>query len=70
MGQEISECPLKFIGDDLPAVNRILKAADFAERGMWPIAGGWQEQAAACVDGIQTVWAARAEIAARITKPL
>jgi hypothetical protein len=28
-----------------------------AERGLWPSAGGWGDQTAACVDGVNAVWA-------------
>ena len=71
-GTEINVCPLAYVGDDLPAVNRILDAATFADRGHWPTSGGWGDQTAACIDGINAAWAIRAELEdrARNGKPL
>lgn len=54
-GHELTECPLVFIGDDMASVNAIIEAAEFWERGWLPIAGGYLDQAAACMDGIVVV---------------
>lgn len=61
-----NECPHQFIGRDIRAVNDTIEAASLAKAGILPVAGGYLDQTAAGVDGIQTVWGAQAEIENRI----
>jgi hypothetical protein len=66
LGQPLTQCPYEFIGKDQRAVEDVLDAADFAQKGCgWPYPGGWAEQTAACVDGVRVAWAAKREIEAR-----
>jgi hypothetical protein len=49
----ITDCPLKLID---ASAWEALRAADLAEHGSWPVAGGWMDQARACVDAVRYVW--------------
>jgi hypothetical protein len=63
MGQAVTQCPYEFIGRDMRVVEDVLDAADFVRKGGgWPCPGGWGDQTAACVDGVNVAWAARREI--------
>lgn len=46
-------CPLDFI---LPSAWEILEAARFAEKGHWPVAGGWLDQTQSCLNGVRMAW--------------
>ena len=46
-------CPRKLI---LPGTYDILQAADFARKALWPIAGGWLDQANHLLQAVQHVW--------------
>jgi hypothetical protein len=50
----IAECPRLQVTSD---IWTLIMAADLAEKGSWPFAGGWMEQTAACVDGVRFWWA-------------
>lgn len=65
-GEELRECPFKFIGDDMKAVASILDVADEARQGMWPAGGGTYDQAAACIDGVRCVWGVEKQIDERL----
>jgi hypothetical protein len=62
LGVALTQCPRAFIGDDMAAVRQIVRAADFARKGKWPCAGGWGDQAEACVAGVEAAWAANEQI--------
>lgn len=51
----------------MSAVRGILEAAFFAEKGLLPVGGGTDDQAAACMDGIRCAWAAKREIETRLS---
>jgi hypothetical protein len=73
LGQSLTQCPYAFIGKDVRAVEDVLDAAEFVTKGAgWPCPGGWGDQAAACVDGVNVAWAAKRELEARerANKPL
>lgn len=53
----IETCPHEFVTAD---VWDLLRAADLAEKGSWPVAGGWLDQTASCVDGVRFAWAKNA----------
>ena len=55
----VSRCPQKLIGED---IRMLLRGADLADKGSWPVTGGWLDQSASFVDGVQFV---RAEEAAQ-----
>jgi hypothetical protein len=46
-------CPHQFVSTD---VRQLLRAADLAEKGSWPLSGGWLEQQAGVIQGVQEIW--------------
>jgi hypothetical protein len=40
----------------------MLTAADLAEEGCWPVAGGWLDQTPSCVNGVRFVQNERAKL--------
>ena len=63
-GKEVLiDCPLKVI----PAFAwSALDAAMLAEKGSWPVSGGWLDQSASCVDAVKVVWAETSRIESSI----
>ncbi len=51
----ITGCPLEMIAPDAHAA---ILAADLANKGSWPVAGGWLDQTRSCVEACVTIWAA------------
>lgn len=39
-----------------PAAYPVVRAAMLAEKGSWPVAGGWTDQTQACVDAVELFW--------------
>ena len=50
---EITGCPRELLG---PAIDNALLAADLAEKGSWPLAGGWLDQTQSCLDAVLFIW--------------
>lgn len=55
---EITECPRRLVGQDGAMV---LFAADQAEKGVWPVGGGWMEQTASVVEAVRLAQVLEAE---------
>jgi hypothetical protein len=51
----LTSCPREGVTEE---VFDALRVADWAERGMWPEAGGWLDQPAAVLQAVQVVRAA------------
>lgn len=49
----LTRCPLDVIGAD---AWDALMAADLAEKGTWPVLGGWLEQTQKCIESVRLVW--------------
>lgn len=52
-------CPMKHIAGD---VWDMLTAADLADDGCWPVAGGWLDQSPSCIAGVRIVQSERAKL--------
>jgi hypothetical protein len=57
-------CPRKFVAEDESGVSGggdsggvadLLEAAELADKGSWPVAGGWLDQCRSCIDGVRLV---------------
>jgi hypothetical protein len=51
---EIAQCPNRWIGPD---IRRLVRYASMAKAGILQTSGGWQDQSAWLIDGIEFVWA-------------
>jgi len=60
---ELVGCPLDLI--DGPT-EQALRAADLAEHGSWPLAGGWLDQTESCLAAVRVVQAERRNWEARM----
>jgi hypothetical protein len=56
-------CPKQFV---TPDIWDLLDAADLAEKGHWPLPGGWLSQTAGVVAGVRQIWAMEARIKASL----
>lgn len=63
-GEWIDGCPHVYAA----GVGEAFLAARLAEKGIWPVGGGWMEQTACCVDAVQFVWAEQAHAEAEALK--
>ena len=61
----LRQCPRKLIPPEMP---ELLAAAELAEKGTWPEAGGSNDQPAAAVEAIRYVWRCQAEAEDQICK--
>jgi hypothetical protein len=50
---EITSCPYRFIGAN---TRNLLAAAAMAKNGVLPTSGGWFDQSAWAIDGMEAVW--------------
>ena len=60
---ELTGCPM----EDASGAMAILAAADWAEKGIWPVAGGWMDQAEICVEAVRFALGELAQWKARLT---
>lgn len=62
----MTQCPKRCVGGD---VWDLLLAASMAEKGLWPVDGGWLNNTQVCLDGVRFAWGdrnhAKAELAER-----
>lgn len=40
-----------------PDAGLAMVAAELAEKGSWPVGGGWMDQTQICVQAVRLVWA-------------
>lgn len=52
-------CPTEFV---TPDTWDLIRAAELAEKGHWPVSGGWLDQVAGVVDAVRYVWRVESEI--------
>lgn len=57
--REIVGCPMRMTDETAWAA---VMAADQAEHGMWPVAGGWLDQTQSALDAVQRVRVEMAEL--------
>ena len=49
----LTGCPKKMVS---PSANDAIRAADFARKGVLPLAGGWLDQSDSAMKAIRFVW--------------
>ncbi len=62
---EIVGCPYKLLDS---GTHSALLAASLAEKGMWPVSGGWMDQTQSCLDAVLYIWAEQARYKADMAK--
>ncbi len=55
--ERLTGCPLTMIDAE---AWEFIAAAELAEKGTWPVGGGWLEQTDATLRGVRLVWADQA----------